>query len=792
MLNKSTSSSKYVVQSGVTPYPIGFEFQYNGDDTPQIRVTIGAMVAEENVHFVISEDLLNIELIPLEEETPVDPNDYSWMDKWVGMELVIERDIPFVQESDYQLGRISPERIEKDFDLSVMRDQMLDDKISDVHDEFTEAKTELQKSIDDKLPLAGGEVSGDVLFRGAIKLYDKYNRGASFISAPLGGMYIHTDKLTRFYFDDDFYALNLEINEESNLGTESYPWSTAYIKKLNNGGTISIPEKVGTMALLEDLESKADKTELSNYLPLAGGDLVGKVVFDVGGTAGKNTPLIGVETASGAVPLIGAKTDDNGVLRDVAVIPKLLTDTFQAGQIHASFVGTPSNPVTRIHAKKIGTGLIGSLLTIPDGPGTIARLADIPDTYTKEELDAKFAEIPDSVDTYSKAEIDAKLSSVYKFKGSVANVDALPTDAVVGDTYNVEDTGANYAWDGTKWDKLSDTINLSDYATVDYVDDFYLELSGDLAKEKTTRAAEDRQLYNNQIVLRDMLNEKDENDEFIQLTTEAQTAIPAINELNEKKASKEDLSGYLPLSGGTMTGALTIDSGSLGVEYGSKTFLTLKATRLSGKEEIAEIKFGTTGLQFSGTSIYGVGNISPNSSSFSLGDAGAKWVRVFARNLNNGANIAIPTEGGTLARLEDLEGIGGGLSDKLGFNTDAGHLYFKDISNVDDFENLDAIALTADIEFNALSIVNHYLGSLDQGELYRFNDSFFSAGEYTTSKDLGRDEVPWMTTYTVSICAGLGAGLLDLPTEAGTLARVEDIDERIGDISTALTAILGE
>lgn len=131
MLNKSTSRSKYVVQSGVVQYPIGFAFQRNGDDTPQIRVTIGAMIAAENLHFVISEDLLTIKLIPLEEEAPEDPNDYSWLNKWVGMSLVIERDIPFVQDSDYQLGRISSEQIEKDFDLSVMRDQMLQQQISD-------------------------------------------------------------------------------------------------------------------------------------------------------------------------------------------------------------------------------------------------------------------------------------------------------------------------------------------------------------------------------------------------------------------------------------------------------------------------------------------------------------------------------------------------------------------------------------------------------------------------------------------------------------------------------------
>ena len=142
MLNKSTSRSDDIIQSGVDKYPIEFAFQYNGDDTPQIRVTIGDMVAVENLHFVITEDLLNIKLIPLEEEAPADPNDYSWLEKWVGMSLVIERDIPFVQESDYHLGRISPERIEKDFDLSVMRDQILSDRIgaheADVEDEIAD------------------------------------------------------------------------------------------------------------------------------------------------------------------------------------------------------------------------------------------------------------------------------------------------------------------------------------------------------------------------------------------------------------------------------------------------------------------------------------------------------------------------------------------------------------------------------------------------------------------------------------------------------------------------------
>ena len=65
-------------------------------------------------------------------------------------------------------------------------------------------------------------------------------------------------------------------------------------------------------------------------------------------------------------------------------------------------------------------------------------------------------------DRYTKSEVDAKVSSVYKFKGNVANYAALPaTGLTIGDVYNLLDTGANYAWTGTVWDKLGDTIDIS-------------------------------------------------------------------------------------------------------------------------------------------------------------------------------------------------------------------------------------------------------------------------------------------------------------------------------------------
>jgi hypothetical protein len=61
--------------------------------------------------------------------------------------------------------------------------------------------------------------------------------------------------------------------------------------------------------------------------------------------------------------------------------------------------------------------------------------------------------------------ISNAIASVYRYKGSVATYADLPSsDLTVGDVYNVEEDGANYAWTGTSWDKLSE--NLSNYVTI--------------------------------------------------------------------------------------------------------------------------------------------------------------------------------------------------------------------------------------------------------------------------------------------------------------------------------------
>ena len=63
------------------------------------------------------------------------------------------------------------------------------------------------------------------------------------------------------------------------------------------------------------------------------------------------------------------------------------------------------------------------------------------------------------------ADLASKISGVFHWKGNVPNREALNNivDPEVGDVYNLLDTGANYAWTGTEWDKLSETFSFDAY-----------------------------------------------------------------------------------------------------------------------------------------------------------------------------------------------------------------------------------------------------------------------------------------------------------------------------------------
>jgi hypothetical protein len=101
-------------------------------------------------------------------------------------------------------------------------------------------------------------------------------------------------------------------------------------------------------------------------------------------------------------------------------------------------------------------------ITLQDANGTIAYLGDVSSTATSTLASAK---------SYTDTQINAKLSSALKYKGSKDTYADLPkTGNQVGDVWNVvaaygnAHAGTNWAWNGTVWDPLGGTIDLTNYA----------------------------------------------------------------------------------------------------------------------------------------------------------------------------------------------------------------------------------------------------------------------------------------------------------------------------------------
>lgn len=60
--------------------------------------------------------------------------------------------------------------------------------------------------------------------------------------------------------------------------------------------------------------------------------------------------------------------------------------------------------------------------------------------------------------------ISSAITSAYIYKGSVVKESDLPASGnTVGDVYDVQNTGMNYAWTGSKWDALGSYVDTSLY-----------------------------------------------------------------------------------------------------------------------------------------------------------------------------------------------------------------------------------------------------------------------------------------------------------------------------------------
>lgn len=84
--------------------------------------------------------------------------------------------------------------------------------------------------------------------------------------------------------------------------------------------------------------------------------------------------------------------------------------------------------------------------------------------------DSEFITAESIPDVYTKTEINQLLVGAMNYKGTKATVSALPQAGnVQGDVWHVSADGSEWAWNGSSWEELGTSIDLSGYLEDDDV-----------------------------------------------------------------------------------------------------------------------------------------------------------------------------------------------------------------------------------------------------------------------------------------------------------------------------------
>jgi len=134
--------------------------------------------------------------------------------------------------------------------------------------------------------------------------------------------------------------------------------------------------------------------------------------------------------------------------------------------------------------------------------------------------------------------------------------------------------------------------------------------------------------------------------------------IPESASSTNQLVTKNELSDYLPTTGGAVDGDIRFNG--VGASFASDATGLQKArvTWGAGGLEVQTGEFGTQRYHLNSTNFFADGGIT-------LGVSAVPWVMAYIQKLNNGADLIVPTEGGTLARVEDINAAVGDISTAL-------------------------------------------------------------------------------------------------------------------------------
>ena len=288
-----------------------------------------------------------------------------------------------------------------------------------------------------------------------------------------------------------YTALGKKVDKVTGKGLSTNDFTTAEKNKLADiaeGATRVIVDDVLSASSANPVQNKVINTALSNKVDKVSGKglSTNDLTNELKATYDATVETVAELTETGGEP---NKVDDvkvNGTtvvtnkVANISVPTKVSQLTNDSGYI----TGIPTEYITEDEL----TEAISSKAEISSIPTKTSQLTNdsgfltsVPSTYvTETELNNAIKNKADDSDIPTKTSqltndsgfattsyVDGKVSSVYRYRGSAADkatLEAIPTaNLTVGDVYNVQDSGMNYAWTGSEWDNLGSDIDLSGY-----------------------------------------------------------------------------------------------------------------------------------------------------------------------------------------------------------------------------------------------------------------------------------------------------------------------------------------
>lgn len=184
----------------------------------------------------------------------------------------------------------------------------------------------------------------------------------------------------------------------------------------------------------------------------------------------------------------------------------------------------------------------------PDGSNRVwetvatGKVVEIIDSLESDKTDAALSAAQGKALKTLVDDLKASVAAALDYKGTKDTYDALPTEGnKKGDVWNVvaahgtTPAGTNYAWDGTQWDPLGGTIDLSGYYTKTQVDDT-------ISAAKTELEAADTALEGQITTVTNQLNNKVDKVEGSGLISDT--------DLNQIRTNKSDIESLQTSVGG--------------------------------------------------------------------------------------------------------------------------------------------------------------------------------------------------------------------------------------------------